>query len=66
MEDLRSMKKLWVHEVMRVFYDRLVDGNDRKWLLDRISAACANHLNEDFNHLMSELDQDGDGVVSVV
>lgn len=64
MEDLRSMKKLWVHEVMRVFYDRLVDGNDRKWLLDRISAACANHLNEDFNHLMSELDQDADGVVS--
>lgn len=65
MEDLRSMKKLWVHEVMRVFYDRLVDANDRKWLLDRISASCASHLNEDFNHLMSELDQDGDGVVSV-
>ncbi|XP_063845652.1 dynein axonemal heavy chain 7-like isoform X5 [Scylla paramamosain] len=64
MEDLRSMKKLWVHEILRVFYDRLVDANDRKWLLDRISASCTNHLNEDFNQLMGELDQNGDGEVS--
>lgn len=64
MEDLRSMKKLWVHEILRVFYDRLVDANDRKWLLDRISSSCTHHLNEDFNQLMGELDQNGDGEVS--
>lgn len=49
------MKRLWVHEVLRVFYDRLVDEDDRSWLFDKISYTVKNQLQEDMNHLFANL-----------
>ncbi|KAL3142803.1 hypothetical protein ABBQ38_003102 [Trebouxia sp. C0009 RCD-2024] len=47
-------KRLWVHEVFRVFYDRLVDDSDRVWLLQQARSTTATHLGEDYDALMSQ------------
>ena len=65
MEEVNCMKTLWVHEVARVFCDRLVDSTDRQWLLGKVEGACTKHLNQDYHELLNHLDQDGDGKVSL-
>eukprot|EP00899_Mesostigma_viride_P020786 jgi/Mesvir1/28709/Mv19680-RA.1 len=43
--------KLWVHEVMRVFYDRLTEEKDQEWLLSLIKTTMRKHFDMDFDQL---------------
>ncbi|KAK5646414.1 hypothetical protein RI129_004878 [Pyrocoelia pectoralis] len=54
-EDLVSMKRLWVHEVLRVYYDRLVDDEDRAWIFEMLHEVCSTHLNEDMDAMFERL-----------
>lgn len=47
--------RLWVHEVMRVFYDRLIDDKDRKWLFDEIRRTVATNFQENFDAVFNNL-----------
>ena len=55
----RALKRLWLHEALRVFYDRLVDAPDREWLLERLRAACRAHLGEEVDGLLAYLLPEG-------
>ncbi|XP_049782826.1 dynein axonemal heavy chain 7-like [Schistocerca cancellata] len=55
--------RLWVHEVLRVYYDRLVDQKDRTWLFEKIVSCVGENFNERFKETFDNL-KDNSGQVT--
>lgn len=49
------MKRLWVHEILRVFGDRLIDETDIIWLVNQVKDTLFNHMDENINELFRNL-----------
>ncbi|VVC38387.1 Dynein heavy chain, domain-2,Dynein heavy chain domain,Dynein heavy chain, P-loop containing D4 domain,P- [Cinara cedri] len=54
-ENSISMKRLWIHEILRVYYDRLVDEFDRSWYFDNLNSVCNELLHENMNNIFLHL-----------
>uniref|UniRef100_G1P4G7 Dynein axonemal heavy chain 12 n=1 Tax=Myotis lucifugus TaxID=59463 RepID=G1P4G7_MYOLU len=50
-----TMIRLFVHEVLRVFYDRLINDEDRYWLFNLIKVVIKEHFKESFDSVFSHL-----------
>ncbi|KAI4465685.1 dynein axonemal heavy chain 7-related [Holotrichia oblita] len=55
MENLVAMKRLWVHEVLRVYNDRLIDDADRSWLIETLHEVSLNRLEENLDYMFERL-----------
>ncbi|KAL0600023.1 Dynein heavy chain 7, axonemal [Plecturocebus cupreus] len=49
------MIRLFVHEVLRVFYDRLINDDDRRWLFQLTKTVIKDHFKESFDSIFSHL-----------
>lgn len=58
------VSRLWIHEIMRVFYDRLIEHSDRQWLFNAMRDAVKDQFKENFDMIMSSTISDGRKVVS--
>ncbi|XP_043512192.1 dynein axonemal heavy chain 2 [Frieseomelitta varia] len=50
----QTFLRLWVHEVFRVFSDRLVDEKDREWFVDQIGEQLGKHFELTFHNVCPE------------
>lgn len=53
-----TMTRLFVHEVLRVYYDRLVDAADRAWLYQLMNDIVKEHFRESFEQVFDHLKKD--------
>ena len=58
--------RLWAHETVRVFGDRLVNDADRKWMMIAIQDCVRAPFGGQFDMLFKHLDNNGDGKVDTI
>ncbi|KAI9189908.1 hypothetical protein H9P43_001341 [Blastocladiella emersonii ATCC 22665] len=62
--DKQKVVRLWIHEVYRVFYDRLVDDTDRQGFFAQIADVCARFFRTSMDAACGHLDSNADGKVT--
>lgn len=54
-QNKHTMIRLFVHEVYRVYYDRLVDDTDQAWLFQLMKDILKTHFKESFDRIFDHL-----------
>ncbi|XP_047461369.1 dynein axonemal heavy chain 3 [Mugil cephalus] len=59
MQEGDKLIRLWIHEVYRVFYDRLIDDNDKETFFAIVRETTSNFFKLSLDKLLSHLSPDG-------
>lgn len=49
--DTARLQRLWCHEALRVYHDRLVDDGDREWFAGQLRTEVEMHFGTKFNQV---------------
>ncbi|KAL1389180.1 hypothetical protein pipiens_001339 [Culex pipiens pipiens] len=58
-ESLNSIRRMWAHEILRVYGDRLVDDQDRQWLFNELCTVIDKYMHEDPKDLFDRFVENG-------
>lgn len=61
-----QMMRLWAHETTRVLGDRLINDEDRMWMLNAVSETTKISLGANFDLLFKHLDKSGNGKIETL
>ncbi|XP_015509159.2 dynein axonemal heavy chain 3 isoform X1 [Neodiprion lecontei] len=64
MKDPDKMVRLWIHEAYRVFYDRLIDDNDRETLFKLVKNACYQQLRQSVDKVLGHFLEEDEKIIS--
>uniref|UniRef100_A0A8C4DXT9 Dynein axonemal heavy chain 3 n=1 Tax=Dicentrarchus labrax TaxID=13489 RepID=A0A8C4DXT9_DICLA len=59
MQDGDKLIRLWIHEIYRVFYDRLIDSEDKETFFGIVKERTSNFFKQSMEKLLSHLSPDG-------
>ncbi|KAK6187847.1 hypothetical protein SNE40_005782 [Patella caerulea] len=59
MQEAEKLMRLWVHEVYRVFYDRLIDDDDRLTFFNMVKEMCQTHFKLSIDKVLGHLSKSG-------
>ena len=60
------LTRLWAHEITRVFGDRLINDEDRTWVMNAVKDAVRAPFGANFDALFKHLDNDKNGKVETL
>lgn len=58
--------RLWAHETVRIFGDRLINNTDRMWMLNAVKECTRAPFGSSFDNVFSHLDTDKNGKVETL
>lgn len=53
-DNKKTFIRVWVHEILRVFYDRLVDDDDRNWFFEVLKKTTKDFMKDTFENALDD------------